>query len=267
MVKSVQDNFDLTMAGLEAGLLVRHIATFDLRTCSVDDPAIEVLDDPFLSDFDYIPVRGKAGSIVGVLGRVVQPVAGHVAGVMRTLEESLVVSAAAPLISFVRMAGTAPYKLVLTESGIEGIVTRSDLLKLPVRLLLFALVTHLEMLMSEVIRTRYRSGDETWLDVLSEGRRDKVTDKRAELKRLRREPELLELTDFCDKRDIVEALAALGATFDGEMKDIELLRNTLAHAGTFINDDNELHLLSRNVEAAEKWIAQLRSVIGENITR
>lgn len=259
------DTFDYTMQGLEAGLLVRHIATFDLRTCSIDDSVVAVLGDPALADFDQIAVRDNSGYVVGVLGRTTESesVADKVSDRMQRLDESVLVPAGAPLMSFIRLAGTAPYRLVLTEQGIEGIVTRSDLLKLPVRLLAFAFVTHLETLMAGVIATQYRPDDERWLQLLSEGRRQKIADKRETLKRRRLEPALLELTDFCDKRDVVKETVALEASFDADMRDIEHLRNVLAHGGTFVRSDAEARALAEQIERAEKWIGALRKVIAD----
>lgn len=261
MMTPIPDGFDHTMQGLEAGLRVLHIATFDLRTCSIDDSVVAVLNDPLLVDFDQIPVRDKTGSLVGVLGRITGAVAGNASDRMQRLDESLLVPAEAPLMSFIRLAGTAPYRLVLTEHGIDGIVTRSDLLKLPVRLLAFAFVTHLETLMASVIRTEYRPDDEHWLDLLSEGRRQKIAEKRETLKMQRLEPALVELTDFCDKRDVVQKVSALGDSFHPDMKEIEQLRNTVAHAGTFIGDDAEARVFTERIETAEKWIGILRGLI------
>ncbi len=257
----IPDTFDHTMQGLEAGLRVLHIATFDLRTCSIDDSVAAVLNDPSLADFDQIPVRDKAGHLVGVLDRITGSVAGKASDRMHRLDESLLVPAEAPLMSFIRLAGTAPYRLVLTEHGINGIVTRSDLLKLPIRLLAFAFVTHLETLMASVIGTEYGLDDERWLELLSEGRRRKIAEKREMLRRRRLEPALLELTDFCDKRDVVKETVALEASFDADMRDIEHLRNVLAHGGIFVSSDAEARALAKRIERAEKWIGALREVI------
>lgn len=261
MIAPITDSFEHAMQGLEAGLRVQHIATFDLRTCSISDSAAAVLNDPSLVDFDQIPVRDKAGCIVGVLNRTTGSVAGDVSARMQQLDESLLVPAEAPLISFIRLTEAAPYRLVLNENGIKGIITRSDLLKLPVRLLAFAFVTHLETLMANVIRTRYRPDDESWLALLSEGRRRKIARKRQILKSQRMEPTLLELTDFRDKREIVPHVFALGDDFTGDVKDLERLRNTVAHAGTFIGDDAEARAFAQRIRAAEKWIDKLQEFI------
>lgn len=261
MTDPFADTFDRTMQGLEAGLRVHHIATFGLRTCSIDDSAPTVLSDPSLADFDQIPVRDGTGTLVGVLDRPARCVAGNALTLMRPLDESVLIPSEAPLMSFIRVAGIVPYRLVLTEHGIEGIITRSDLLRLPVRLLAFAYVTHLETLMASVIRSKCGFDHERWLGLLSEGRRQKVTDKQRTLKRQRLDPALLELTEFCDKRDVVQQLWGIAGTFCPDMGEIEELRNTVAHAGTFIGDDAEARAFAERIQKAESWIRVLRDLI------
>jgi CBS domain-containing protein len=261
----IADTFELTMHGLEAGLRVQHIAAFDLQTCSVADSGAAILADKSFMDFDQIPVRDNAGRIVGVLNRTDRPVVGNASDTMQQLDDSLLVPAEAPLISFIRLAGAAPYKLVLNENGIRGIVTRSDLLKLPVRLLAFAFVTHLETLMADLIRKKYPPADECWIDLLSEGRRKKVAEKREALKGSRLEIDLLELTDFCDKRQIVKKIFGLGSDFVGDAQAAEELRNQLAHAATFIENDAEAREFALKIQKAEKWIKKLQTIIHQKV--
>jgi len=180
---------------------------------------------------------------------------------MQQLDESLLVRAEAPLMSFVRLAGIFPYKLVLNESAIVGIVTRSDLLKLPVRLLAFAFMTHLEMLMADVIRTKYSPADESWFDMLSDDRRKKVSGKREKLKGSRLDLDLLEFTEFCDKRQIVKKIAGFGGDFIEDAEEAEKLRNQIAHAATFISSDEEAREFALKLQKSEKWMGKLQELI------
>jgi hypothetical protein len=180
---------------------------------------------------------------------------------MQKLDESILVPAGAPLMSFIRVAGAAPYKLVLNTHGIRGIVTRSDLLKLPVRLLAFAFVTHLETLMADVIRSEFPLGAESWLGELSEGRRNKVKEKEQALKGVRLEIDTLEFTDFCDKRDLVDTTKGFGEEFILDMKAAEKLRNDIAHATTFIASDEEARQFAMKLQKMDSWIGRLQALI------
>jgi hypothetical protein len=259
------DSFGLTMRGLEAGLRVHHIAAFDLKTCNVGDLLTTVLSDPVFADFDQIPVRDRSERIVGVLIRAQHSSARLVEESMQQLDESLLVSADAPLISFVRLAGTVPYKLVLNEYGIKGIVTRSDLLKLPVRLLAFACITHLETVMAEVIRTRHPLGDETWISSIERDRRQKVRWKEKKLKRSRMDIDLLELTEFCDKRELVRMIAGLEQGFSEDTAEAQELRNQIAHATTFVGSEEEARQFAIRLQKMEGWIARLQQFVQQKV--
>jgi hypothetical protein len=259
------DGFGLTMRGLEAGLRVHHIAAFDLMTCNVRDSLTTVLSDPVFADFDQIPVRNRTQRIVGVLLRGQNSGSGKVRESMQQLDESLLVSGEAPLLSFVRLAGTVPYKLVLSEHGIKGIVTRSDLLKLPVRLLAFACITHLETLMAEVVRVQYPNRAEEWINLLKAGRQKKVRNKERSLKRARLDIDLLELTDFQDKRRLARIIAQLDQQFSNDTGEAEKLRNQIAHAATFVTSEEEARQFAVKLQKIEGWIAKLQVHINHKV--
>jgi hypothetical protein len=258
MTEGQADIYAETMQGLAAGLTVGHIATFDLHTCADSDDACRVLDDSNVEIYDQIPVR-KNGRIVGVLERRGGTRSGAARDHMRTLENTLLVSAEGPLMSFVRAADASPYRLVVRETEVSGIVTRSDLLKLPVRVLAFAMITHLESLMAEAVRQAGGADDEQWMKYLNQGRREKIFEKQTKLKSGRIDLPLLELTDFCDKRDIVRELRHLDLEFERQLKSIEDIRNKLAHAGEYAADDEGVRLFVEHLKNTESWIEKLRS--------
>src|SRR5882762_4164244 len=106
------DIFGATMAGLEAGFKVLHITTHELSTCTADSDAREVLSNPSQSDFDFIPVKSD-DRIVGVLERGSQAGAGIVRDHMRSLDDSMLVSAEEPLPKFLPTLASSPHRLVV----------------------------------------------------------------------------------------------------------------------------------------------------------
>ncbi len=248
--------FEETMRGLETGLTVAHIACFSLRTCDIFENAKTVLSKPALDDYDQIPVLCDS-RVVGVLERTSNPQSGQVQEYMRTLQETLLVSAEGPLMSFIKVADASFYRLVVRATEICGIVTRSDLLKLPVRLLVFGMITHLESLMADFIREECPGDNQKWLRYLSEDRQRKIIDKQAWLKKQKVDPELLELTEFCDKRDIVRKLRGLKSEFVKDLKEVESIRNSLFHAGEFIPYDNGVRTFVSCMMKIELWIESL----------
>ena len=240
------DLLQLTMEGLESGLHVAHIATFELVTCEETVPPEEVFADPRYKPYDYIPVR-KEGRIVAVLERPESK--------RRLLDDTILVSARTPLTRFIEHVMESPYRLVVDEGGITGIVTWSDLQKLPVRLLVFTLITHLEMIMAELIRQHLKQDE--WILLLSENRRKKLLEKQEKLKKESLDPPLLELTDFCDKRTIIKKHFKAGRRFEKEFKDIEKLRNRIAHAASFAGSPEGVKAFVDRYRLIEHWIHEL----------
>ncbi|HET7035954.1 MAG TPA: hypothetical protein VFI42_09770 [Thermomicrobiaceae bacterium] len=248
------DIFQQTLEGLEQGLSVRHIASFDLKCCSIDDQVAAVCDDRRFRNFDQAPVE-RDGRIVGVLEFSNRGKSGTVVEHMRPLDDSMLVSAAEPLASYVRHAGDSDYRLVLQGISIRGIVTRTDLLKLPVRLFIFGLVTHLEAVMSRIIR-RYYPEPELWLPFLTDDRQERVLEKVQ-----KRDKPLLELAEFCDKRTIVHQHFNLSNKFESDLKHVEKLRNTVAHGSSYAETEEELQAFVEYVRVAERWIKDLKERI------
>lgn len=250
---NVHQSFELTMAGFEHAFQARHIATFGLSTCTPD----EAIEDVFrrYPAFDQIPVADQ-GHLIGTLERRDTECCGFVREHLRPLSDSFLVAADEPLNRTLPLLREAcSYRLLLEGTRINGIVTRSDLLKLPVRLYAFSLVTHLELVMAEIIQ-RHRP-DNTWWELLSESRRSKVEVKRQELATRRADPDLLELTDFCDKRDIMRKVLCPGNGFEAQLKGVEEMRNAVAHAGSYATSSDELQQFLDRLEHARFWIDKL----------
>ncbi len=241
------------------GFHVRHIATYQPAACAAEDETEAVLQR--FPDFDQFPVKAD-GRIIGVLERNGGVKASRVGDCMCPLDESILVSAEEPLMRFLPLMAHPPYyRLVLEGTKISALVTRSDVLKLPVRLLGFALVTNLELVMKEVIETLLPDST-AWLALLSENRRGKVIDKKSQFEKKRVDPPLVELTDFCDKRDILKKQLKLTGIFRRDMERIEDLRNSLAHAGTFVTSEADLQKFIETMDKARHWTDELRNYLG-----
>lgn len=249
IIENMENVLESTKDGLETGLTVRHITTYALETCEADADVVEVLNDPRMQSFDCIPVRAN-GVIIGCVWRS-SCRAGRVSEYVQPLTESLLVSAYLPLTQFIPIIAETSHRLVLHGASIRGIVTWSDLQKLPVRLFAFSLITHLEMVMAQTIRARF-THDEEWLQMISPGRRQHIEEKRQALQRKNLEPPLIELTDFCDKRDILAKRLKPGKQFLAELKAIEALRNTTAHAGSYAESPEAVREFIHCLQATER---------------
>ncbi len=259
--------FEEPLGGLEAGLRVEHIVASPLGTCNINEDAEAVLAR--FRDFTCIPVRrNENGPIIGVLEQSDPPPKGIVEQCMRQLDGSMLISAGAPLSELIPLLGQSPYRLVVTQKGIEGIVTPSDLQKLPARLYTFALITRLELVMMDIIQQKTAKDDQAWLKHLKKPRIEKLEEKHQTLQTEDSDLPLLELTEFCDKRDILMKLLASHQgfsrnAFEEDLKAIEKLRNSVAHAGSYADDAQRGKKFIVRLTKTAGWIKALSSYLEE----
>jgi hypothetical protein len=153
---------------------------------------------------------------------------------------------------------------VLRGTRIDGIVTISDLQKLPVRPALFLLITYVELLLADVLRAAGHTNSDSWFDVLSDGRKQKLEDEWKKLKIADMNVDKLTASQFCDKREAVINLVDLRVPdFETrhELKRIEELRNHVAHAGDYAATRDAALRTIDTVALAESWIDRLESVL------
>ncbi len=115
---------------------------------------------------------------------------------------------------------------MLQGHKLNGIVTRSDLLKLPVRLLAFARVTHLELILANLISAHYP--DDSWLPHLSKKQQKEIEHLHKHLSNDRIDPTRLEISGFEPNIRQFDVLLRLG---DSELADVKVLAKTVEKVG------------------------------------
>lgn len=253
----------LLEAALARGFPVRLIATTGkLVTLEAGEPLGAALARPELAGFDHLPVT-RDGRIVGLLQRAdlagAAPPAGLVGEVARGLDETRLITADAGILTFLEAAGESPCRLVLEGGRIIGIVTRSDLQKLPVRALLFTLTTRLELLMMAWIRACFQE-DAAWLSRLAEPRREAILERHGRHLAANQAIDPLTATMLADKREVILASAALPygkGRAEAELERIEALRDSLAHSGDLALSAAGWQGLIETVALTRRWIALL----------
>jgi hypothetical protein len=257
MQQSSDRELDSTLAGLETGLRVNHIACFEMITCDAETIGREIMVDAAFSDFDHIPVK-SSGNIVGVVDRQELIPERYVLDIMHPLNGSMVVSAEEPLANFIHLLQREKYRLVVRSADIQGIVTRSDLHKLPVRLYVFTRITHFELLMGRVLR-KLSEGDENCIFRLLPAEESRKLKK--ELKNLgERKLNLLPVdgTSFYQKYLALAKHFGFGDEFTSELHDIKELRNDVAHGARYADNDAALENFFHRLEWIERWAADLK---------
>lgn len=250
-----------------SGLTVKLVATpvEELMTCLMGEPVAVVMERN-TEPFDFLPVKDSddaSGHIIGLfhaagfIGAAAPegPVADHVL----SLTESHVIGGDAGILDFVKDADKKPCRLVFSGPRISGLVSLSDLQKLPVRAALFAVITGLEMTMTDAIRRKHPDS-ESWLGCLGLKRRDKIRAEIATSHAGDGYVDSLLFTQFCDKAAIIKKSVstplsknALKATFTR----LERLRNKVAHANDYASTREEAEAVCRDVRA----LLELQEVI------
>ncbi len=162
---------------------------------------------------------------------------------LRPFDDASVVSDAAPLLTVLQELNRAPLLFVAVFGEVGGVVTRADLQKPPVRMWLFGVVTLIELRFVELIEKHCPA--DGWKEFLSEGRLQKAQALLAERLRRNQSLRLIDCLQFSDKGQIIARNEGLrDATVfasrrqaEEAVKQLEQLRNHLAHAQEIVSDD------------------------------
>jgi hypothetical protein len=246
------------MKGLEAGLKVRDIAVFDLSDCAPDERVGVVRGRVDRYDFDNVPVRDTG--IIGVLEDIkTYSPDDRVRDVMTPLAEPMLIAGSLSLVSFLPRIAERPYRLVVDEEHIGGVVTPSDVVQLPVRLLVFTLLVHLEETMRDLIRYRVGDDGERILSALEADPRRRIERLLERHARSNLNPSPLDVTGFMDKANLLFDLRVIPEG-DGErdlFREFRELRNKVDHVQDYGESRQQLSRFLFLVQAMQQWIERL----------
>jgi hypothetical protein len=230
---------------LHSGLTVELISTHRdaLKTCTPDDPIADVISRN-TELYDFLPVVAQSAtgstSIVGLFNAAKfsqdSSLEGRVKDHHDSLSEALLIGADARILDFIKDADHKPCRLVVSDTGIIGLVSLSDLQQLPVRAVLFAVITGFEITMMKIIKQKFKD-DREWLCCLTDGRRRKIQDAITESHNNDGFVDALLFTQFCDKADIIRKSLQIpgesNQTLTNKLKEIQKLRDHVAHANEY----------------------------------
>jgi hypothetical protein len=161
----------------------------------------------------------------------------------REFASSEVLSAASSFTEVIEVLTRHDWCFVTTLGTVIGVISRIDMQKPAVRMWLFGIITVVEIEFTERVRRRWP--EDAWTGLVSAQRLEKARQLRAERERRKDYCELVECLQLSDKIDILMSepaeLAILGIPTANAAKrvskQIESLRNSLAHAQGFVDQD------------------------------
>lgn len=207
--------------------------------CSFDinSSANEVKQFMDAKDYDIIGVR-EDGLISG-FARKSDFSEGKLGDYLIHFAENEKISEATPLIELLKSFQSLDRIFVLILGVVGGIVTPGDLQKVPVRMWLFGLISLIEMQLLRIIRECFP--EKQWKNFINDNRLNQAEKLLFSRQKNNTAIDLADCLQFCDKRDIVlnnnEILEKFGGnskSLNNFLKDLEELRNNLAHAQDII---------------------------------
>ena len=244
--------FELVQASLTVEMIMTARDDLVMRRC--DESVAAVVKDN-TDRYSYFPVQDETGNVLGLLRAEEwfdkEAPTCPVGEVYEPLSERHLIGAQESIISFASKADEVPVRLVGGRQGISGLVTISDLHKLPVRAALFALVTGLELAMYRRIEMKWANDRDGWLGCLSSGRQCKLEQRVREAVEADTFVDTLVLTQLKDKARIVITHGLVPGISKTELRaqfeDIEELRNMLAHANFYARDPDGVKKAGKTV--------------------
>ena len=167
----------------------------------------------------------------------------HCTDIIRHFTVDQVVAGGASFSDVIHVLTRHDYCFVTALGNVSGVVCRDDMNKPVVRMWLFGIVTLIEISLMDMVQRRFPQ--DSWRDVISQGRLEKAKSIQAERQRRNVNCALIDCLQFSDKGQILiedpEAMKRLGfktkRVAKKAMRELESLRNHLAHAQDIVEHD------------------------------
>nr|WP_263327002.1 hypothetical protein [Neobacillus sp. Marseille-Q6967] len=234
-----------------------------LDTCNVTDHAQQIKKKMVLIDYDVMGVE-ENGIVTGYILRD-DLGEGTCKEYFCSFSPSELVSESTPLLQTLFIFKDHERLFILEANRITKVVTLADLQKPPVRMLLFGVISLLEMHLYRIIRD-YFAGD-SWKKHLSDKRIQQAEELFLQRKSRNEAIQLSDCLQLCDKRDIVlneqSLRGILGIESKSKGKDffkkLETLRNNLAHSQD-LNTQNSWNEMFSLIEQTEKLLEECEKI-------
>lgn len=233
---------------------ITHISE-KLVSCNYQDNAKDIKKKLIKKNFDVIGVE-KNNEVIGFLERETLK-GGKCEEYLQYFSSSNLISESTSIKNLLPIFNDKLWVFVLEENKVNKIVTRADLQKTPVRLLLFGMFSLLEMNLLKIIEKFY---EKPWQEDLNDKRLNKAKKLLEKRKKRNEEIDLIDCLQLSDKKELVVKnkkilnLFGLSKTKTRKvMKKIQKLRNKLAHSQDLVSGSSWSEIIN-TVKNTEKLI-------------
>ncbi|MBM7653439.1 hypothetical protein [Neobacillus cucumis] len=246
----------------ERNITVNSIAEH-LDTCHLHDDANQIKHVMITKDYDVLGVENN-GIVIGYVVRE-DMMEGICQEYYRSFSPTELVSESTPLLQTLFILKEIDRIFILEGNRITKVVTLADLQKPPIRMLLFGLISLLEMHLYRIINEYFPN--DTWKQHLNPKRIQFAEDLFSLRKSKNEAIQLSDCLQICDKRDIVLNEEALRERLGIEtktkgkqfFKKLEELRNNLAHSQNINTEDSWNEMFSL-IEQTEKLLEECEKI-------
>lgn len=227
---------DVFARGFEVADLAEPLRSFD-----ADRPAVNVRETAERLNLPVVGIR-RDGELLDY-AQLDELVGGTCGECSRPIPAAWRISAQASLMELFSEERGAEVVFVESLGSVVGIVTPDDLQKPALRMWVFGVITIVEMAFTRLIDERFPDGG--WTGLITESRLNHALTLHEERHRRGRTASLLDCLQFGDKGSIIcrdeqlRGRVGFQSKRRGEqaVRQVELLRNQLAHAQVFLEDD------------------------------
>lgn len=249
---------------IQDGITARAILE-PLESCGLDAQAGDMRSLLDQRGFDRAGVR-DGETVVGfvVASELTE---GRVYDHTHKITSESLISEATPLAAVLLLLKSEQSRFVLIEDRVEGIVTRADLNKPPIRIYLFGLISLLEMHLTYWVGRAYPS--DSWSGEISDGRLDLAKNIQSSRRTKGEDPKLIDCLQLCDKRklffkttDTCKKLGLVGDRTEKKfLEDLEGLRDVLAHSQADLAEGSTWEKRIELIHWAESLVARSDDLI------
>jgi hypothetical protein len=213
----------------------------DIISCSIDDDTEKIKAKMEELDFDYFGVESSGKMIGYIIKHELEDLS--ISNYVHYFSMEDLVSESTSLIELLQILKEKHPIFILEKNQVCKLITVADLQKQPIRMLVFGLISLLEMELVQLLKKVYPDGE--WKSCLSEGRMTKVFQV-YETRKLKNEGlGVIECLQLSDKGTIIKKtphlLEKLGFESKSDVaqffKSIEELRNNTAHSQEYVYED------------------------------
>lgn len=245
----------------------------ELMCCKITDDSVDVKHTLESLDFDSAGVIDDDKKIIGYVIKN-QLNEGVIGNSINQFEFGMVISDSTPLSEIMNVFKERDYVYVNYIDRVVGIVAKADLNKPPVRVYLFGVISLFELHLSYWVGACFKN--DTWQGLITEGRLQNARTifESRQADKMNQKLTIIECLQLCDKRKILASspiflnlIQMSKSGFTRFMKDVENIRNNLAHSQSSIIDSIEFPSMNSVISNCENFLLRSDEAVMDSTTK